>query len=233
MTAPIRGICSMATRGLLQELAATHARSAGVPVYFMPVGGVDAARRVAAGEAFDVVCLASDAIDALAAAGKVDAAGKVNVARSGVGVAVRAGAGRPDISTEDALQCTVKEAARIAYSTGPSGVALTALFERWGIAHEIRSRLVQAPPGVPVGTLVAAGGATLGFQQMSELIGVEGIEVLGALPLAIQIVTVFSAAPVIGCARPDAVGALLDFLRSTDTAEAKRRHGMAVCAAFD
>ncbi|MDH6165993.1 molybdate transport system substrate-binding protein [Variovorax boronicumulans] len=226
MTTPIQGICSMATRGLLDELAAAYAQRTGVPVSFLSVGGVDAARRVAAGEAFDVVVLASEAIDKLIAAGKLDAGGKVDIVRSGVGVAVRAGAGRPDIATEEAVRNAVQNATGIAYSTGPSGVALAALFERWGIADEIRGRLVQAPPGVPVGSLVARGEAALGFQQMSELIGVEGIQLLGPLPQEIQILTTFSAAPVIDTPRPDAVRALLGFLASPECAEAKRRHGM-------
>lgn len=148
MTAPaIRGLCSMATRGLLEELAAAHSQRSGVPVSFLAVGGVEAARRVAAGEPFDVVVLASEAIDTLVAQGRLDGAGKVDLVRSGVAVAVRAGAARPDIATEDALRSAVRTAPGIAYSTGPSGVALMALFERWGIAGEIRDRLVQAPPG--------------------------------------------------------------------------------------
>ena len=222
----IQGICSMATRGLLDELAATYSQRAGVPVSFLPVGGVDAARRVSAGESFDVVVLASDAIDKLIAAGHLDAAGRIDLVRSGVGVAVRAGAVRADIASEGALRRAVQEAASVAYSTGPSGVALMALFGRWGIADEIRGRLVQAPPGVPVGSLVARGDAALGFQQMSELIGVEGIDLLGPLPAEVQITTVFSAAPGIGCMQPAAVHALLDFMAGADSADAKRRHGM-------
>ncbi|MDP9971857.1 molybdate transport system substrate-binding protein [Variovorax paradoxus] len=228
MTVPaIRGLCSMATRGLLQELAAAHSQRSGVPVSFLAIGGVEAARRVSAGEPFDVVVLASDGIDALVAQGRLDGGGKVDLVRSGVAVAVPAGAARPDISTEDALRSAVRTASGIAYSTGPSGVALMALFERWGIAGEIRARLVQAPPGVPVGALLARGDAALGFQQWSELIGVEGVDLVGPLPPEVQITTVFSAAPVGGCAQPAAVRALLESMRSADSAEAKRRHGMA------
>ncbi|RZL89185.1 MAG: ABC transporter substrate-binding protein [Variovorax sp.] len=216
----------MATRALLDELAATYSQRTGVPVSFEAVGGVEAARRLSAGESFDVVVLASDAIDKLGAAGKLDAPGKVDLVRSGVGVALRAGATRPDISTEEALRRTVREAASVAYSTGPSGVALIALFQRWGIDGELQGRLVQAPPGVPVGLLVARGEATLGFQQLSELIGIEGIELLGPLPSEIQITTIFCAAPGAGAAQPAAVRALLGFLISADTAGAKRRHGM-------
>ncbi|MDQ0070791.1 molybdate transport system substrate-binding protein [Variovorax boronicumulans] len=230
MATSLRGICSMATRGLLDELAAAYAQRTGVPVSFEAVGGIDAARRVADGESFDVAALASDAIDKLIAAGRLDAAGEVDIVRSEVGVAVHADAELPDIATEDAVRHAVQSAARIAYSTGPSGVALLALFARWGLAGEIRSRLVQAPPGVPVGALVARGEAALGFQQMSELIGLEGIRLLGPLPQPIQIVTTFSAAPGVGIPQRAAVRALLDFMASDDSAEAKRRHGMAPAA---
>ncbi|WP_431122213.1 substrate-binding domain-containing protein [Variovorax paradoxus] len=227
MTTPIQGLCSMATRGLLDELAAAYAQRTGVPVSFLAIGGVEVARRVSVGEPFDVVVLASDAIDKLVVAGKLDAAGKTDLVRSGVAAAVRAGGPRPDISTEEALRSAVLAAPRIAYSTGPSGTALMALFERWGIAGDIRSRLVQAPPGVPVGSLLARGDAELGFQQLSELIGACGIELIGLLPPTVQITTVFTAAPGIGGgAQPEAVRALLDFMRSADSADTKRRHGM-------
>ena len=226
MAEPIRGICSMATKGLLLELAAAYTRASGVPVAFEAVGGVYAARRVSAGEPFDVVVLASDAIDRLAAAGKVDASDKTDVVRSGVAVAVAANAARVDISTEEAVRRAVLDASRIAYSTGPSGVALVALFERWGIADAIKSRLVQAPPGVPVGSLIARGEASLGFQQFSELIGVEGVTLLGPLPPEIQITTIFSAAPGSLASQPEATRGLLAYLASGDSAEAKRRHGM-------
>ncbi|WP_256353985.1 substrate-binding domain-containing protein [Variovorax sp. dw_308] len=222
----IRFICSMATKGLLEELAAAHAQRSGVAVSVEAVGGVEAARRVAAGEVFDVVALASDAIDKLVDAGRLDGAGKVDLVRSGVGVAVRAGAARPDISTGDALRRAVREASIVAYSTGPSGVALMAMFQRWGIEAELQGRLVQAPPGVPVGLLIARGEAALGFQQMSELIGLAGIDLIGPLPAESQITTIFSAAPGIGGAQSEAVRALLDFMDSEDCADAKRRHGM-------
>ncbi|MET0542350.1 MAG: substrate-binding domain-containing protein [Variovorax sp.] len=226
MNTAIRCICSMATKGLLEELAAAYALRAGVPVEVEAVGGVEAARRVSGGEVFDLVALASDAIDKLVAAGRLDGAGKVDLVRSDVGVAVRAGAARPDISSGDALQKAVLASPSVAYSTGPSGVALLAMFKRWGIEAELEGRLVQAPPGVPVGSLVARGDAALGFQQMSELIGVEGIDLIGTLPAGSQVTTVFSAAPGIGGKQPEAVRALLEFMNSEDCAEAKRRHGM-------
>jgi molybdate transport system substrate-binding protein len=190
------------------------------------VGGVDAARRVAAGEAFDVVFLASDAIDKLIASGQVLPGSRVDLVRSGVALAVRTGAPRPDISSEDAVREAVLAARSLSYSTGPSGVALAQLFDRWGIAAQIKERIVVPPPGVPVGTLVAQGRVELGFQQLSELMHLPGIDVLGPLPPAIQIVTTFSGGVCAASRQPEAVRALLAYLASPATAETKRRHDM-------
>ncbi|RLJ37546.1 substrate-binding domain-containing protein [Acidovorax sp. 106] len=226
MTIDIKGISSMATRQVLAELVALYAQQSSDRVGIESVGGVDAAKRVQAGEPFDVVILASDAIDKLLAAGHVRAASKVNLVHSGVAVAVQAGASVPDISSEDAVRAAVLAAPSISYSTGPSGVALAQLFERWGIAQEIAPRIVQAPPGVPVGTLVARGEVALGFQQLSELLHVPGITLVGPLPAAIQITTTFSAGVGAASAQPAAAQALLAFMASPQAADAKRRQGM-------
>ncbi|PIF27800.1 molybdate transport system substrate-binding protein [Acidovorax sp. 56] len=226
MTIDIKGISSMATRQVLAELVALYAQQSSDRVGIESVGGVDAAKRVQAGEPFDVVILASDAIDKLVAAGHVSAPSKVDLVHSGVAVAVQAGAPVPDIGSEDALRAAVLAAPSISYSTGPSGVALAQLFERWGIAQEIAPRIVQAPPGVPVGTLVARGEVALGFQQLSELLHVPGITLVGPLPAAIQITTTFSAGVGAASAQPAAAQALLAFMASPQAADAKRRQGM-------
>ena len=222
----ITGISSMATRQVLAELALAYEQQAGCTVSIESVGGVDAARRVQAGEAFDAVWLASDAIDRLLASGRVLAGSRVDLVRSAVAIAVREGAPAPDIATEAAVKQAVREARRISYSTGPSGAYLTQLFERWGLADEIRPRLVQAPPGVPVGTLVARGEVDLGFQQLSELMHLGGITVLGTLPPAIEYITTFSGAVGATSGQAEAVRALLAFMASPDAAATKRRHGM-------
>jgi molybdate transport system substrate-binding protein len=224
--APLTGISSMATRQLLAELTAAYTKQHGQPVNIASVGGVDAAKRVQAGEAFDVVILASDAIAKLIAAGHLRADSKANLVHSGVAVAVRAGRPSPDISNENAVRQAVLAAQTLSYSTGPSGVALAQLFERWGIAEQIKDRIVTAPPGVPVGSLVARGEVELGFQQLSELIHVEGITIVGPLPSGIQITTTFSAAITATCTRIAEVRALLDFMASNDAAAAKIRQGM-------
>ena len=223
---PLRGISSMATRQLLAELAAAYTQHAGRVLAMESVGGVDAARRVQAGEAFDVVVLASDAIDKLIASGHLVAGSKVDLVRSPVAIAVRAGAPQPDVGSEAAVRQAVLAARSLSYSTGPSGVFLTQLFERWGIAQDIASRLVQAPPGVPVGTLVARGEVELGFQQLSELMHLDGISVIGTLPPAIEFITTFSAALSPVTAQPHAVREMLRFMASPEAAAAKRRQGM-------
>ncbi len=222
----ITGISSMATKGILADLCAAYAQRSGEKVAIESVGGVDAAKRVAAGEPFDVVVLAADAIDKLLAAARVTAGSKRDLVRSGVAVAVRAGAARPDLSSEEAVKRAVLAAPTLGYSTGPSGVALARLFERWGIAQEIAPRIVTAPPGVPVGSLVARGDVALGFQQLSELMNLDGINVIGALPAAIQIVTTFSGGVCTTSKQEQAARALLDFLASPEVAPIKQSHGM-------
>ena len=216
----------MATRQLLSELTAAYAQRSGQVVRITSVGGVDAAKRVQAGEAFDVVILASDAIAKLVDSGHLRAGSVTDLVHSGVAVAVRTGTPLPDISSEDAVRQAVLAAPTLGYSTGPSGVALANRFERWGIAEHIKDRIVTAPPGVPVGSLVAKGEVALGFQQLSELIHVDGITIVGPLPPAIQITTTFSAAMTSGCTRPAEVQDLLDFMASNEAIAAKRRQGM-------
>ena len=226
MTSRITGISSMATRQILAELADEWQRQGRGTAAFESVGGVDAARRVHDGEVFDVVVLAADAIDKLAAAGRIVAGSQVGLARSGVAIAVREGAPRPTIDTEAALREAVLAARSVGYSTGPSGTALLKLFERWGIAQAARPRLVQAQPGVPVGELVASGDVELGFQQLSELMHLAGITVLGPMPKGLEIVTTFSGAVCAASSQPEAARALLDFMRSPAGDAARRRHGM-------
>jgi len=222
----ISGISSMATKHVLADLADAYRLRSGQRVAIESVGGVDAARRIEAGEPFDFVVLADHAIEALAAAGRVDPASRIDLARSGVAVAVKRDGRRPDIGNAAAVRDAVLAARSVGYSTGPSGKHLAQLFQRWGIAEAIAPRLVQAPPGVPVAELVALGDAELGFQQLSELIGDARIEVLGPLPPEIQALTVFSAAVCCASTRAEEASALLSFLASTEAEAAKRRHGM-------
>jgi len=226
MREQITGISSMATRQVLAELVREYEGVSGRRVDIESVGGVDAIRRVQEGEPFDIVVLAADAIDRLAVGGRIDPASRVDLARSGVAIAVAADAPRPEIGTEAALRDAILAARSIGYSTGPSGSHLSRLFERWDIAEIIAPRIVQAPPGVPVGMLVARGDVELGFQQLSELMHLPGIDVIGSLPPEVQIITVFSAAICTASRQQDASRALLSFLASPGAGPAKLRHGM-------
>lgn len=223
----LRLISSMATKPLLADLVALYqAQAPHVQIQVESVGGVDAAKRVQAGEAFDGVVLASDAIDKLVASGHVLAGSRVDLVRSGVAVAVPAGQPVPDISTEAALKAAVLAAPTLGYSTGPSGVQLAKLFEAWGIADTLLPRIVQAKPGVPVGSLVAQGQVALGFQQLSEMLGVQGITIVGGLPPEVEIITTFSGSVAATCNQPDAMRALLAFWQSPACDALKRQHGM-------
>ncbi len=224
--ARLTAISSMAAREVLADLAEAYRRTAGTVVAIESVGGVEAARRIRAGESFDVVVLADEAIASLESEGRVIPGSRVGIAASGVAVAVRAGASLPDISTGDAVRKAVLVASSIGYSTGPSGVHLARLFERWGIAETTRSRVVQAPPGVAVGTLVASGQVEIGFQQLSELVHMPGIQVAGALPPEIQVTTIFSAGVCATCSQREVARAWLTFVASPENDGAKRRHGM-------
>ncbi len=222
----IKMLSSMAARDVLSVLAARHEQASGQTVALESVGGVDAARRVEGGEAVDVVVLAGPAIDKLIVGGMLQADSRVEIARSGIGIAVRASAVHPDIHSGDAVKAAVLAASTLGYSTGPSGTYLTSLFERWGIAAQIAPRIVQAPPGVPVASLLARGEVELGFQQLSELIHAPGIDVLGALPDDIQSITVFCGAVSSASECSVQAQALLRFLASPATAATKLEHGM-------
>jgi molybdate transport system substrate-binding protein len=229
-TLVLRAISSMATKALLTDLTQAYLAQTGVSVQIESVGGVDAAKRVQAGEAFDMVLLASDAIERLIASGHVQTGSRSDWVRSPVAVAVLVGAERPDLSNEAAVKAAVLASPTLSYSTGPSGVYLEKLFERWGIADEVKARIVVPPPGTPVGALVASGQAALGFQQLSELIALPGIEVLGTLPADVAFITTFSSGiPTVianDAARVAAVQSFLQFLASAGVEDVKRKQGM-------
>jgi len=216
----------MATRELLAELADRAQGALGYAITAEAAGGVDVAKRVQAGESFDVVVLSREAIERLIESGRLLRESRVDLAKSGVAVAVRAGAPRPDITSEQAVKAAVLSAQSVSYSTGPSGVYLEKLFARWGILEQIRARIVVAPPGIPVGSLVAKGSAQLGFQQLSELLHLAGIEVVGSLPESIQTITVFSGAIAATCVSPTLARALLDYMAAPETAALKQSYGM-------
>lgn len=224
--AALRGISSMATRQLLADLAEACQAAGGPALVVESVGGVDAARRVREGEAFDLVFLASDALAKLAATGHVLADSCVALVRSQVAVAVAAGAPVPDISSGNAVRQAVLQAASVGYSTGPSGTALLALFEHWGILDIVQPKLRQAPAGVPVAAMVACGDVALGFQQRSEMMSAPGITVVGDLPREIAIETIFSGGIAALSVRPVEARALLRAFAHPTMNDCKQRNGM-------
>lgn len=227
MAAILKGISSMATRQMLNALLVQWRAKGGVDTHLESVGGVEAANRVLeAKEVFDLVFLASDALERLEKAGRLVANSRVDLARSSVAVAVPANKPVPDIGSAQAVRETVLAARSVGYSTGPSGVALQRLFSQWGIDEQIRARTVQAPPGVPVGSLIAQGEVELGFQQLSELIHVPGIRIVGVLPDDMAISTIFSGAVVDGSRQPDQAASLLAFMASAEAAAAKLAEGL-------
>lgn len=217
----------MATRRVLADLAAQWRARSGVEAVFESVGGVDAARRISEGEAFDLAVLDADALDRLADGEFIVYDSQTPLIRSEVTLAVRAGQAHPDVSSEAALKAAVLAAGPIGHSTGPSGRALIALFERWGVLDTLRPRIVEATPGVPVARLVAEGKVALGFQQRSEMLNEPGIEIVGTLPPGCEIVSVFSAGVCDAARQPEAARDFIEFMHSPDAAQAKLRHGMA------
>lgn len=227
LTAPrIKLLSSMATADLLGALADEYQRAGGVRIDAEAGGGVAIARRIREGESTDVVVLAANVIDELIAGAHIADGSRVDLVRSGIAVAVRAGAAKPDISTEAALKAAVLAARTVSFSTGPSGAYLEKLFARWGILESMRPRLLVPPPGTPVGSYVAEGSAELGFQQQSELQSLRGIDVLGPLPAGIQSMTVFAGGVSTRSTDGAAARRFLDHLASPATAAVKRRFGM-------
>jgi molybdate transport system substrate-binding protein len=203
-------------------------RNSIVTAYGASMGGAHDSipSRLQRGESVDVVILAGPALEALIAQGKVVAGSRVDLARSSIGIAVRAGALRPDISSVDALTRTLLRAKSIAYSASASGVYVsTEMFQRLGIADQMKGKSKRID-SEPVGALVARGEAEIGFQQISELLPVPGIDYVGPLPPEVQKVTVFSAGVAVGARKPEAARALIRFLASPAVVPAIKKSGM-------
>ncbi len=229
-TAEIKVLCSGAFRAAYlalvpgfetatgHKLATAWGASVGNSAHSIP-------NRLQRGEPADLVILAADALEKLIAQGQVVAGSRADLARTGIGVAVRAGAPKPDIGSAEALRRVLLQAQSVAISTSASGVYLRALFQRLGIAEELAPKLKVAE-GEPAGKLIARGDAEIGFQQMSELLPVRGIDIVGPLPPQIQETPVFAAGIAAGAQQPEAARALVEFLTAPVAAPTIRRHGM-------
>jgi molybdate transport system substrate-binding protein len=182
--------------------------------------------RLERGEPVDVLILVGYALDDLIKRGKAAADSRTDLVRSPIGIAVRAGAPKPDISSVDALKRTLLAAKSVAYSDSASGVYVsTELFSKLGIAEEMKGK-AKMIPATPVGEIVAHGDAEIGFQQISELMPVEGIDIVGQLPAEVQKITVFAAGVSATSKEPDAAKSLIKFLASPQAAPVLIKSGL-------
>ena len=224
--AEIKVLSTQATEQAYRELVPQFEKATGHKVSTVFTGTLDANKRLAAGETYDLLIMSGPSIDEHIKADKVVSDSRVDLAKSGVGVGVRAGAPKPDISTTEALKKTLLAAKSIGYSTGPSGIYVLGLFQRMGISDEIRGRLRQTPTGVFVGTIIANGEAEIGFQQVSELSNFPGVDYVGPLPAGIQQMTVFASGILVGAKESDAAKALVKFITTPAAGEAFKKRGM-------
>ena len=184
------------------------------------------ARRLADGEAFDLVISSAEGIDGFIAQGKLAPGSRTDLMKTGVGVAVRAGAPQPDIATTEALKRALLAAPSIGRSAGTSGDYVVALFTRLGLADQLMPRLKQVPPGKQVADMLAAGEVEIGLQQASELIHAPGIAYLGPLPPELQKTTVYAAGIPAGARQPAAARALVETLTGPAAAAVIKHNGM-------
>jgi molybdate transport system substrate-binding protein len=226
MPTEIKVLSSIATREAYLELVPQFEAATGHKVSTAWAGTTAIMQRMAAGETYDLVMISSRELDELTKQGKIVSGSRVDLAKSGIGIAVRAGAPRPDIRTGEALKRALLAAKTVGYTSGPSGVYMAGLIERMGIAAEIKPKHRGVPSGGTVGTIVASGDAEIGFQQVSELVHIPGIDYVGPLPPDVQHVTVFSSGVQTGATQPDAAKALVAFLTTPAAQNVMKKHGL-------
>ena len=224
--AEIKVLSTQATEEAHKELIPQFEKASGHKVTTVFTGTLDANKRLAAGETFDMIIMSASSVDEHLKSGKLAAGSRVDLAKSGVAVAVPKGAPKPDIGSVEAVKKLLLSAKSIGYSTGPSGVYFLSLIERLGIANEVKPKLKQTPTGVFVGTIIANREVEVGFQQVSELSHFPGIDYVGPLPADIQLYTTFSSGIVAGAKEAEAARALVKFITSPAAAAAYKSRGM-------
>ena len=229
--AEIHVLATTAMKAALDALAPRFAAATAhmARIDYGPSGAL--AKRVADGEAGDLVILAGG-IDDLIRQGRVAPASRTDVARTRIGVAVRKGAAKPDISSPDAFRRALLAARSVAFagpaSGGASGVYLVGMLDRLGIAAEVnaKARFARGGPDGMVSALVATGEAEIGLQQISEIMSVDGVDLVGPLPDGLQTVTVYAAGILVKAEQPDAAATLVEFLRTPAAAAVFRAKGL-------
>ena len=224
--AEIKLMAVNAAKEAVTTLAADFERASGHKVTLLWGGTEAITKRIGDGEAADVVLIAAPNIERLIAQGKLSPGSRVDFARSGVGIAVRSGLGKPDVSTADAVKKAVLDAKSIAYSTGPSGFYIVELLAKMGISEQVKGKVKQPASGTQIAEMLARGEADLGFQQVSELVHAKGIDYLGPLPADIQNVTVYAAALHAASPVSEPARALVAFMTRPDAAAPIRKMGL-------
>jgi molybdate transport system substrate-binding protein len=225
-SAEIKLLASGAIKEAASELIPQFEKASGNKVAITWAGTVDIKKKMAAGEVFDLVIVASPEVEAFIKDGKIAAGTKADLVKSSVGIAVKPGAPKPDLSSGESLKKSLLAAKSVGYSTGPSGVYLQGLFAKMGIADEIKAKAKVTKPGVPVASLLRSGEAEVGFQQVSELIHEQGIEFLGPIPADVQNITVFSSGVHAGAKEAVGAKALQKFLTAPAAAPVYKKHGL-------
>ena len=217
---------SNSTRGVLAELLPQFEQTTGTPVAASYDPALVMLKRIEAGETADLAILGQAAIDALAATGRIVPDSRRTLARCGVGVAVGAGAPKPDVSSVEAFKAALLAAKSIAHTTsGASGIHFTNVIKRLGIAEQIEPKAVKNEGGL-IGELVVRGEAELAIQQIPELMAVRGLELVGPLPQELQSISIVAAGIFAGTSRGDAARALLDFLATPAAMRVFRAKGL-------
>lgn len=226
MAAEINVLSSIATREAYNELVPQFEKNSGHKIRTSWAGTTAIMQRMAAGEQQDLIIVSGTELDELIRQGKIVADSRVNLARCGIGAAVRAGAPKPDLSSADALKRALLAAKTVGYTSGPSGVYMGQLIERMGIAAEIKPKFRSVPSGGTIGSIVASGECEIGFQQVSELVHIPGADFAGPLPPEVQHVTVFCCGIQTGAKNADAARSLSSFLTAPGAAAVMKKHGL-------
>jgi molybdate transport system substrate-binding protein len=224
--AEIKVFSTGAFKEALGVLAPTFEKLSGHTVVAIPSSTDEIIKRISAGETLDIVIAPVPLIDQMMQRGVLIPDSRVDVAKSGIGVAARMGAARIDISTSEAFKKALLEANSIVLSAGVSGVYLNGLFRKWGIADQIRSKSITLPGAVPVANALVRGEAEIGFLQVSELLPVKGIQFLGSLPADIQEMTVVTAALSKTMGAAAAAKAFVKFLKSPEASPVVKKTGL-------
>ena len=206
-------LCTNGVKSLMLDVVPAFERISGTKIVITWGSTNGLLKDLEGGAGGDLAILTAEAIDDLISRGKVVAGGRVDLARSGIGVAVRKGAKRPDIASPEAFKRALLAAKSVAHSkSGMSGIYFPTVLARLGIADVMKAKIVIPDPGTPIGEVVANGDAEIGIQQISELLPVAGIDIVGPLPAALQKITTFSAGVLTAAKEPDVATALVKFV---------------------